>query len=112
MKAVAPRSRSSCCLPRAIAAGAASACPLCKDAKADTDYAGGTASLPRGFYYSILLMVAAPFAVVGGLVTAASYMARRRVLAASAAGERSAADRRLRRQPRGRMLPDSRGAQP
>ena len=39
----------------------ASACPLCKDAKADTDYPGGTASLSSGFYYSILLMVAAPF---------------------------------------------------
>jgi hypothetical protein len=34
-----------------------SACPLCKDAKSDTDYPGGSASLPKGFYYSILLMV-------------------------------------------------------
>ena len=56
---------------------AASACPLCKEAKADTDYPGGTASLPRGFYYSILLMVSAPFAVVGGLALKI-YRSRRR----------------------------------
>jgi hypothetical protein len=57
---------------------AAGACPLCRDAKADTDYAGGTASLPNGFYYSILFMVCAPFAVVGGLVTRI-VLARRRL---------------------------------
>lgn len=56
---------------------AASACPLCKDAKADTDYPGGTASLPKGFYYSILLMVSAPFLVVGGLAFRI-YRSRRR----------------------------------
>src|SRR5262245_65489450 len=61
----------------AIAAG----CPLCKEAKSDTDYAGGTASLPKGFYYSILLMVAAPFAVVGGLGLKI-FLARRRALGA------------------------------
>lgn len=55
----------------------ASACPLCKDAKSDTDYPGGTASLPAGFYYSILLMVSAPFAVVGGLALRI-YFSRRR----------------------------------
>jgi hypothetical protein len=53
------------------------ACPLCKDSKSDADYAGGTASLPNGFYYSILLMVSAPFAVVGGLGLRI-YLARRR----------------------------------
>jgi len=56
-----------------------SACPLCKDAKADTDYPGGTASLPKGFYYSILLMVSAPFLVVGGLALRIT-LARRRSL--------------------------------
>jgi ABC-type Fe3+ transport system permease subunit len=55
----------------------ASACPLCKDAKSDTDYAGGTASLPKGFYYSILLMVSAPFIVVG-VFALRVYLARRR----------------------------------
>jgi hypothetical protein len=77
----------------------ASACPLCKDAKADTDYAGGTASLPHGFYYSILLMVSAPFLVVGGLVLRI-WLARRRA-APTPAGA-----------PPARLVPDSRGAQP
>ena len=93
-----------------LAPAAASACPLCKEAKADTDYPGGTASLPRGFYYSILLMVAAPFAVVGGLGLKI-FLARRRALrppvstaAARAESVPTAAASRL--------LPDSRGAQP
>jgi len=59
------------------------ACPLCKDAKSDSDYAGGTASLPNGFYYSILFMVCAPFLVVGGLITRI-VLARRRRLAEAA----------------------------
>src|SRR5580765_3081769 len=54
-----------------------SACPLCKDAKSDADYLGGSASLPKGFYYSILLMVSAPFVVMGGLALRI-YLARRR----------------------------------
>jgi hypothetical protein len=41
----------------------ASACPLCKDAEADTP--GGSAGLGRGFYYSILLMIAVPWTAVG-----------------------------------------------
>jgi hypothetical protein len=85
----------------------ASACPLCKDAKADTDYAGGTASLPHGFYYSILLMVSAPFLVVGGLVFRI-WLARRRpapiALAESASSQAAPAARRF--------VPDSRGAKP
>lgn len=63
----------------------ASACPLCKEAKADTDYVGGTASLPHGFYYSILLMVSAPFLVVGGLVLRI-WLARRRLASVALAG--------------------------
>jgi hypothetical protein len=85
----------------------ASACPLCKDAKADTDYAGGTASLPHGFYYSILLMVSAPFLVVGGLVLRI-WLARRGaapVASAGAAPSPAVA-------PPARLVPDSRGAQP
>ncbi len=86
-----------------------SACPLCKDAKSDTDYPGGTASLPKGFYYSILLMMSAPFAVVGGLVLRIRH-ARRRALAHSSgeaepiAGEAGA--------PAGPLAPDSPGARP
>ena len=54
-----------------------SACPLCKEATPDGEYPGGSASLGRGFYYSILLMVSAPFAVVGGLFFRI-YRSRRR----------------------------------
>jgi len=83
------------------------ACPLCKDAKADTDYAGGTASLPHGFYYSILLMVSAPFLVVGGLVFRI-WLARRR-LGPSAATEPLSPPAA----PAARSLvPDSGGARP
>ncbi len=82
----------------------ASACPLCKDAKSDTDYPGGTASLSSGFYYSILLMVAAPFLVVGGLIFRIA-LARRR--AASPAAEPSAGPA-----PVSRLVADSGGAQP
>ncbi len=63
-------------LAAALLPALASACPLCKDAKSDTDYPGGTASLPHGFYYSILLMVSAPFVVVGGLALRI-YLSRR-----------------------------------
>jgi hypothetical protein len=40
------------------------ACPLCKDAL-ETD--GVPNQVGRGFYYSILLMLSAPFLLVGGL---------------------------------------------
>jgi hypothetical protein len=80
----------------------AAACPLCKDAKSDSDYAGGTASLPHGFYYSILLMVCAPFLVVGGLVLRI-WLARRRAALLPAAEPAA---------PAARLVPDSRGAQP
>jgi hypothetical protein len=82
----------------------AGACPLCKDAKSDTDYPGGAASLPRGFYYSILLMVAAPFTVVGGLAFRI-YLARRRT--PSGAAVEAAAPSSL---PPPGLVPDSRGA--
>ncbi|HYR46193.1 MAG TPA: hypothetical protein VER78_04240 [Thermoanaerobaculia bacterium] len=85
-----------------LAPAAASACPLCKDAKADTDYAGGTASLPRGFYYSILLMVAAPFTVVGGLAFRIYLSRRRKPSVADASGESAPAVR----------APDSPGTRP
>ena len=82
----------------------ASACPLCKDAKADTDYPGGTASLSSGFYYSILLMVVAPFLVVGGLIFRIA-LARRRATSL-AAGESAGAA------PVPHLVPDSGGAHP
>lgn len=54
---------------------ALSACPLCKDATPDTESPGGSASLGRGFYYSILLMIAVPWTAVG---TVAFLIFRRR----------------------------------
>jgi hypothetical protein len=80
-----------------------SACPLCKDAKSDTDYPGGAASLPKGFYYSILLMVSAPFIVVGAFALRI-YRARRRSreLPATPAVRTAGAP----------LVPDSRGARP
>lgn len=56
-------------LAAVVLPAAAGACPLCRDAKSDSDYAGGTASLPSGFYYSILFMMCAPFLVLGALAT-------------------------------------------
>ena len=87
-----------------LAPALASACPLCKDAKPDTDYPGGTASLPSGFYYSILLMVTTPFLVVGGLIFRIA-LARRR--AASLASEEPVGPA-----PVPRLVPDSGGVQP
>jgi hypothetical protein len=54
---------------------ALSACPLCKDATPDAEYPGGSASLGRGFYYSILLMIAVPWTAVA---TVAFLIFRRR----------------------------------
>lgn len=54
---------------------ALSACPLCKDATPDAEYPGGSASLGRGFYYSILLMIAVPWTAVS---TVAFLIFRRR----------------------------------
>ena len=91
----------------AIVPAALAACPLCKDAKSDSDYAGGTASLPSGFYYSIVFMVCAPFLVIGGLATRI-VMARKRRLMAAAAGsaeESSAAPHRP-----GKLVADSPGS--
>ena len=78
-----------------IVPAALAACPLCKEAKSDSDYAGGTASLPSGFYYSIILMVCAPFLVVGGLFTRIVLARRRsRLSAAGAASAAQPLDRR------------------
>lgn len=54
---------------------ALSACPLCKDATSDAETPGGSASLGRGFFYSILLMIATPWIAVG---TVAFLIFRRR----------------------------------
>ncbi len=88
---------------------AAGACPLCRDAKSDSDYAGGTASLPNGFYYSILFMMGAPFAVLGTLAARIALARRKRCLAAGhamAAGETDSAPGG-----NGPLVPDSAGSQ-
>lgn len=94
-------------LAAVLAPAVAAACPLCKDAKSDTDYPGGGASLPRGFYYSILLMVSAPFAVVGGLALRIVLARRRSPLRAAEAATGAAA-----RAPVSRLAPDSGGTRP
>src|SRR5215470_6066074 len=88
----------------------AAACPLCKDAKSDTDYPGGSASLPRGFYYSILLMVSAPFAVVGGLAARILLSRRSAARANTAASPREATPAGSAAASPVRLVPDSRGA--
>jgi hypothetical protein len=60
-----------------------SACPLCKEAEADTP--GGSASLGRGFYYSILLMIAVPWTAVG-TVAFLIFRKKRRGWTAAGAG--------------------------
>jgi hypothetical protein len=47
----------------------AAACPLCKDAASNADKPGQS-DVWRGMYWSILLMVAAPFTMVGALIVA------------------------------------------
>ena len=86
-----------------------SACPLCKDGKSDTDYPGGGASLPKGFYYSILLMVSAPFAVAGGLVLRIRH-ARRRARAGRPLGEPRPVEGA--ESPAAPLLPHTPGARP
>ena len=75
-----------------------SACPLCKDATPDAEYPGGSASLGRGFYYSILLMIAVPWTAVGTVAFLIFRRRRRDKLAAIAHGVP--------------FLPESRGVEP
>jgi heme/copper-type cytochrome/quinol oxidase subunit 2 len=67
----------------------ASACPLCKEASSDADKPGAT-SVWRGMYWSILFMVAAPFAMVGTMIVMIRR-ARRHGVAAEDHAERVAA---------------------
>jgi heme/copper-type cytochrome/quinol oxidase subunit 2 len=47
-----------------LLAGVASACPTCKDSLANDP---ASASLVRGFYYSIVFMVSMPYVIFGSL---------------------------------------------
>ena len=86
------RFRSTRVLSTALSAilllpAALSACPLCKDALEDP---GGVPNqVGKGFYYSILLMMSAPFLLVGGLILKI-FLARRRARASEAAPEHAA----------------------
>lgn len=51
------------CLLMLLFAGAAEACPTCKDGIAAADSQG--ANIARGYFYSILLMLAMPFTLAG-----------------------------------------------
>ena len=79
-----------------------SACPLCKDALEDKT-TGVANELGRGFYYSILLMVSAPFLVLGGLFLRIHRMRRRARLEDPTHADGAAASAP-------RLLPDPRGA--
>lgn len=79
-----------------------SACPLCKDALEDKT-TGVTNELGRGFYYSILLMVSAPFLVVGGLFLRISRMRRRERVEGQAVADAASA-------PAPQLFPEPRGA--
>ncbi len=46
-----------------MASGEASACPTCKDGVAESDPEG--MNLARGYFYSILIMLAMPFTLAG-----------------------------------------------
>jgi hypothetical protein len=63
----------------------AAACPDCKEAKADSEYPGGSASLGLGFYYSILLMIAVPWTAVSTIAFLIYRKQRRLKLEASGA---------------------------
>ena len=55
----------------------AAACPLCKEAASVADKPGSS-SMWRGMYWSILLMVAMPFAMVGTMIFAVVRARRRK----------------------------------
>ena len=52
-----------------LAPALAAACPLCKEAASNADKPGQS-GVWRGMYWSILLMVAMPFTMVGAMIVA------------------------------------------
>jgi hypothetical protein len=77
-----------------IAPVLASACPLCKEASSDADKPGGS-SMWRGMYWSILFMVAAPFAMVGTMILMIRRARRHGGAAQQRGAERVAASSRF-----------------
>lgn len=82
--ALLPRVAALLLLAALLLPAALSGCPLCKDAISDADTPGGSASLGRGFFYSILLMIATPWIAVG---TVAFLIVRRRRRERAASGQ-------------------------
>jgi heme/copper-type cytochrome/quinol oxidase subunit 2 len=58
-----------------LVASVAAACPTCKDGLAQNDPQGQ--SLAAGYYYSILFMMAMPFAILGTFGSLAYFSIRR-----------------------------------
>jgi hypothetical protein len=69
----------------------AEACPLCADNLANDVYGKNPTQLGRGFFWSIIFMMALPFVTVG-IVAARILIARRRRTAAGPASASGAAD--------------------
>ena len=70
-----------------ILGSVAAACPTCKDAVANDP---ASANLARGFYYSILFMVSAPYVIFGSLALYFYWQIRRaraRQVAAAASSQ-------------------------
>jgi heme/copper-type cytochrome/quinol oxidase subunit 2 len=81
-----------------LAPALAAACPLCKEAASNAD-TPGQGNMWRGMYWSILLMVAMPFMMVGGMILAVRRARRRR-------------EGSLPQPPAPMPFPDARGARP
>jgi hypothetical protein len=72
-----------------LIASVAAACPTCKDGLAENDPHGQ--SIARGFYYSILFMMAMPFAILGTFGSLA-YLSIRRAKAQQAEDQSNRAE--------------------
>jgi hypothetical protein len=68
------------------------ACPLCADNLASDAYGKSPTQLGRGFFWSIIFMMALPFVTVG-VVAARIVIARRRTGAASPAAAPASGER-------------------
>jgi uncharacterized membrane protein len=67
-----------------LIASVAGACPTCKEGLAQTDPHGQ--SIAAGYYYSILFMMAMPFAILGTFGSMAYFSIRRARLQQSQSG--------------------------
>jgi len=75
--------RASTAAAIAVSARVALACPLCSENMSNDVYGGRPSQLGRGFFWSIMLMIAAPFLTVA-FVAVKLFLARRRARRGSA----------------------------